>query len=196
MLTMEEALAGSSMNFGEGEIVKGKVIEVRNKEVLVDIGYKSEGYVVREEFGSDEEIEIGSKVQVMILDVEPNGEVVLSKRQADLELGWKEVLGSNKEGDRVKGRVVRKIKGGLLADIGVPVFLPASQIDIRRANEVGDYIGEEIEAEIIKIDTWSPAWRRGRLRRGDVFVEIDGERVDNAVDARRLIDQATVGEVR
>ena len=88
----------------------------------------------------------------MIVEILPNGEMVLSKRQADLEIGWKGVLGNNKEGDKVRGKVVRKIKGGLLVDIGVPVFLPASQVDLRRAPDVGEYIGQEIEAEIIKID--------------------------------------------
>jgi small subunit ribosomal protein S1 len=82
----------------------------------------------------------------------PNGEMVLSKRQADLEIGWNQVLGNNKEGDTVKGKVLRKIKGGLLVDIGVPVFLPASQVDLRRSPDVGEYIGQTIEAEIIKID--------------------------------------------
>ncbi len=119
--------------------------------MVVDIGYKSEGVVPKEEF-NDDEVVIGSKVQVMIVEIKPNGELVLSKRQADLQIGWNQVLGNNKEGDRVKGRVLRKIKGGLLVDIGVPVFLPASQVDLRRAPDVGEYIGQDIEAEIIKID--------------------------------------------
>lgn len=138
--------------FSVRSIVTGFVVSDLGDEIVVDIGYKSEGYVNRAEFGDADQVEVGSKVQVMILDVEDNGELILSKRQADLELGWQEVLGSNQEGDRVAGRVVRKIKGGLLVDIGVPVFLPASQIDIRRATDVGEYIGQEIEAEIIKID--------------------------------------------
>ena len=120
--------------------------------MVIDIGYKSEGYVSADEFAEGDEVQVGAKVQVMIVDIEPNGEVILSKRQADLEIGWQSVLGNNAEGDRVSGKVVRKIKGGLLVDIGVPVFLPASQIDIRRANDVGEYIGQEIDAEIIKID--------------------------------------------
>ncbi|MDA3959680.1 MAG: 30S ribosomal protein S1 [Planctomycetota bacterium] len=138
--------------FAVRSIVTGFAVADLGDEVVVDIGYKSEGYVSRAEFGEGDQIEVGSKVQVMILDIEDNGELILSKRQADLELGWQEVLGTNKEGDRVSGRVVRKIKGGLLVDIGVPVFLPASQIDIRRATDVGEYIGQDIDAEIIKID--------------------------------------------
>jgi small subunit ribosomal protein S1 len=133
-------------------IVSGIIVDEFGDEIVVDIGYKSEGYVPRSEFKEDADIQVGGTIQVMIIDIEPDGSVILSKRQADLELGWQEVLGNHNEGDRVKGRVVRKIKGGLLVDIGVPVFLPASQVDIRRTADVNDYVGQEIEAEIIKID--------------------------------------------
>jgi small subunit ribosomal protein S1 len=132
-------------------IVTGFIVGDHGDSVVVDVGYKSEGIVPREEFSPDE-VAIGSKVQVMIVEIMPNGEMVLSKRQADLEIGWNKVLGNNKEGDKVKGKVLRKIKGGLLVDIGVPVFLPASQVDLRRSPDVGEYIGQTIEAEIIKID--------------------------------------------
>ena len=120
-------------------------------EYVIDAGYKSEGYVDKNEF-TEGEVEAGDQVRVMVVDILPNGELVLSKRQADLELGWQEILVNKAEGDRIKGVATRKIKGGLLIDIGVPVFLPASQIDIRRSADVGDYLGQEIEAEIIKID--------------------------------------------
>jgi small subunit ribosomal protein S1 len=132
-------------------IVTGFIVGEHNDDVVIDIGYKSEGYVPREEF-NEEESKIGNKVQVMIVEIMPNGEMMLSKRQADLEIGWKGVLGNNKEGDIVRGKVLRKIKGGLLVDIGVPVFLPASQVDLRRAPDVGEYIGQTVDAEIIKID--------------------------------------------
>jgi small subunit ribosomal protein S1 len=131
-------------------IVTGFVVGKHNDDVVIDIGYKSEGVVPREEF--QEDIDVGGKVQVMIVEIKPSGDLILSKRQADLQIGWNQVLGNNKEGDKVRGRVVRKIKGGLLVDIGVPVFLPASQVDLRRAPDVGEYIGQDIEAEIIKID--------------------------------------------
>jgi small subunit ribosomal protein S1 len=137
--------------FEPRSIVTGFVVGHHNDDMVVDIGYKSEGVIPAEEF-TDADIQVGSKVQVMIVEIKPTGGLVLSKRQADLQIGWNQVLGSNKEGDRVRGKVVRKIKGGLLVDIGVPVFLPASQVDLRRAPDVGEYIGQEIEAEIIKID--------------------------------------------
>lgn len=145
------ALENDKNQYDPRSIVTGFIVAVDDDNAVVDIGYKSEGVVPIEEFAAGEAT-VGAKVQVMITEVKPSGELALSKRQADLQIGWNQVLGSNKEGDRVKGKVVRKIKGGLLVDIGVPVFLPASQVDLRRAPDVGEYIGQEIEAEIIKID--------------------------------------------
>jgi len=145
------ALDNDKNQYDPRSIVTGFIVAVDDDNATVDIGYKSEGVVPIAEFAEGEAM-LGAKVQVMITEVKPSGELALSKRQADLQIGWNQVLGSNKEGDRVKGRVVRKIKGGLLVDIGVPVFLPASQVDLRRAPDVGEYIGQEIEAEIIKID--------------------------------------------
>ena len=145
------ALEGDKNQYDPRSIVTGFIVAVDDDNAVVDIGYKSEGVVPIEEFG-DGAASVGTQVQVMITEVKPSGELVLSKRQADLQIGWNQVLGSNKEGDRVRGRVVRKIKGGLLVDIGVPVFLPASQVDLRRAPDVGEYIGQDIDAEIIKID--------------------------------------------
>ena len=145
------SLEGDKNRFELRSIVTGFIVGEHGDDVVIDIGYKSEGYVSREEF-NDDEAKVGNKVQVMIVEIMPNGEMSLSKRQADLEIGWFQVLGNNKEGDVVRGKVLRKIKGGLLVDIGVPVFLPASQVDLRRAPDVGEYIGQIVEAEIIKID--------------------------------------------
>ncbi len=145
------SLDGDKNRFELRSIVTGFIVGEHGDDVVIDIGYKSEGYVSREEF-NDDEAKVGNKVQVMIVEIMPNGEMSLSKRQADLEIGWFQVLGNNKEGDVVRGKVLRKIKGGLLVDIGVPVFLPASQVDLRRAPDVGEYIGQTVEAEIIKID--------------------------------------------
>src|SRR5690606_20570174 len=90
---------------------------------------------------------------VLLEDVESaDGHVVISKRKADRIRGWENIIANKKEGDEVTGRVMRKIKGGLLVDIGVPVFLPASQVDIRRPADIGDLIGQEIRAVILKID--------------------------------------------
>ena len=186
----EQALL-ATLDAGKGAfetrtIVTGFVVGHHNDDVVIDIGYKSEGVVPKEEF-TDADQSIGSRVQVMIVEVKPTGDLVLSKRQADLQIGWNQVLGSNKEGDRVKGRVVRKIKGGLLVDIGVPVFLPASQVDLRRAPDVGEYIGQEVEAEIIKID----------IERKNIVVSrrkvLEEERKKNR---ESLVKQLQVGDLR
>jgi small subunit ribosomal protein S1 len=124
---MEEALAGSTMNFGEGEIVKGKVIEVRNKEVLVDIGYKSEGSIPANEFDDIKEVKVGDEFDVLIERLEDReGMVVLSKERAEFRQNWDKILTICNEGGTVTGRVKAVVKGGLIVNIGVEAFLPAS----------------------------------------------------------------------
>lgn len=144
----------SIRNFEVGSILEGKVIDRRGDDVIIDIGYKSEGVVHAEEFGDKaSQIRRGDRVEVLLEAVEDeSGMVVLSKKKADRIRGWERVIESNAEGDVVRGTAVRKIKGGLLVDIGVPVFLPASQISIRRTGDIADYIGQELECKIIKID--------------------------------------------
>jgi small subunit ribosomal protein S1 len=136
-------------------IVPGKVLRIEGDEVLIDIGYKSEGVVPAEEWISEgEELpKPGEIVEVLLEEVEDNyGLILLSKRKADRIREWEQVINAHDEGDVVTGHVVRKIKGGLLVNIGVNVFLPASQVDIRRPRDIGDYIGKDIECQILKID--------------------------------------------
>jgi len=135
-------------------IMTGKVVNITGNDVIVDVGMKSEGYVALNEWDDPSRIKIGDTVDVMLESVEgESGTIILSKRKADRVHGWNRIMNECKEGDRVKGRVTRKTKGGLLVDIGVPVFLPASQIDIRRPGDVGEYVGRDIEALVLKIDT-------------------------------------------
>ena len=99
-------------------------------------------------------IEVGTEVRVLLEDVEGDtGLVKISKRKADRIINWEAIMKSKKEGDPVSGKVTKKIKGGLLVDIGVPVFLPASQVDVRRPGDIGEFIGQNIRASILKIDT-------------------------------------------
>jgi len=140
------------------KIVEGKVREIRGEDVLIDVGYKSEGIVKIDEW-KEEGVEppnypkVGDLVQVLLETVEDeNGVIALSYRKAKRQKEWEGILAKHKEGDRVKGLVTRKIKGGLLVNIGVNVFLPASQVDIRRPPDIGDYINKEIECMILKID--------------------------------------------
>ena len=140
-------------DYAVGAILTGMVINIGNDTVLVDIGYKSEGVISLMEFDNSGEIDVGDEIEVLLEAVEDDsGMVVLSKRKADRIRGWERIITEHKEGDKVVGNVLRKIKGGLLVDIGVPVFLPASQVSIRRTGDIGELIGQDIESKIIKID--------------------------------------------
>jgi small subunit ribosomal protein S1 len=144
-------------NLITGKIVKGRIIEKRNQFFVVDVGLKSEGVIPFDEFGEDlpEANEDGSydEEEFLIEAVENRqGGMTLSKKKVARIRGWEEIVASKVEGDVVSGIVVRKIKGGLLVDVGIPVFLPASQIDIRRAPDIAEYVGTEMECKILKID--------------------------------------------
>jgi len=144
------------------QIVEGKIIRVDEEFVLIDVGYKSEGTVARNEWegeGEEDPPEVGQTVRVLVEDVEDTqgrlderGMIVLSKRKAEKIEKWLKVMETVHENDVVSGEVMRKIKGGLLVDIGVNVFLPASQVDIRRPHDIGEYIGQTIECLVLKID--------------------------------------------
>ncbi len=152
----EETMGDLMRDDGEhqpGNILTGRVVNVIGNDVIVEVGLKSEGAVPIHEFPDRDAIEPGMEVEVFLEEVESeSGLVVLSKRKADRIRGWERILAENKEGDVVTGRVMRKIKGGLLVDIGVPAFLPASQVDVRRPHDIGEYIGRQVEAKILKID--------------------------------------------
>jgi len=137
-----------------GSILKGRVVGSAGDDFVVDVGLKSEGTVPKSEWDDVNSVDIDDEVDVWLDSIESDtGQIVLSKRKADRALNWKRITESKNEGDTVTGRVMRKIKGGLLVDIGVPVFLPASQVDVRRPGDIGEYIGRDIEAKILKIDT-------------------------------------------
>ena len=140
-------------DFTPGAILKGRVSSVVGDDFVVELGLKSEGVLDRTEFDEPENVQIGLEVRVLLEDVEGDtGLVKISKRKADRIINWEAIMKSKKEGDPVGGKVTKKIKGGLLVDIGVPVFLPASQVDIRRPGEISDWIGRHIDAVILKID--------------------------------------------
>ena len=149
---MDAILGGGLMqDFTPGSILKGKVIGFAGDDVVVEVGLKSEGLVDKGEF--EELPAVGDEVEVLLEQVEDaSGGIVLSKRKADRIRGWEQLLRTCKEGDVVEGKCLRKIKGGLLVDIGVPVFLPSSQVDIRRPCDLGDFVGRTMRATILKID--------------------------------------------
>ncbi|MBK9120121.1 MAG: 30S ribosomal protein S1 [Phycisphaerales bacterium] len=143
--------SGVGLDFNS--ILKARIVALSGNEAVLDIGLKSEGIVGIDEWDNPAEVQIGAEVEVLVEDIDETGMIIVSKRRADRILNWRRIVETTHEGDVVKGRVLKKIKGGLLVDIGVPVFLPASQVDIRRPADVGEYLGQEIEAKILKIDT-------------------------------------------
>jgi small subunit ribosomal protein S1 len=153
MLTMEEALRQHDMKFAAGQIVKGIVIEVRPKEALVDIGYKSEGVVSSSEFDDPKAIKVGDEVSVLIERLEDKeGMVVLSKEKAEFKQNWDRILTICNEGGTVQGRVKAMVKGGLLVNIGVEAFLPASQIDIVPPKNLQIFVGNTYDFKVVKIN--------------------------------------------
>ncbi|MFO0949077.1 MAG: 30S ribosomal protein S1 [Planctomycetota bacterium] len=179
----------SGQSFEVGHIVVGRVSKVVGDDVVVDIGFKSEGVLSKREWEEDPRgPEPGDEIEVLLEAVEEEGGVVtISKRKAARIRGWERVINEHKEGDVVKGLVTRKIKGGLLVDIGVNVFLPASQVDIRRPNDIGDYINTTIECMILKIDEA----RRNIVVSRRQLIEREREEMK-----RRLLSEIEVGQIR
>ncbi len=188
------------------QIVEGKIVRVDNEFVIVDVGYKSEGMVARNEWYQDEDgqelpeeaerIEpvVGGTVRVLVEEVEDvtgktddRGMLVLSKTKAAKIEKWLAVMESVHEGDVVTGTVTRKIKGGLLVDIGVNVFLPASQVDIRRPHDIGEYIDKEIQCMVLKID---------EARRNIVVSRRSLIEQERATKKAALLQELEIGQIR
>ncbi len=170
-------------------VLEGVVVRVEGDEVLIDIGYKSEGIVPIEEWSETDEQPIpGQRVSVLLEEIEDEfGLILLSKKKADRIREWEKIISSHKEGDIVKGEVLKKIKGGLLVNIGVNVFLPASQVDIRRPQDIDAYRGKTIECLILKIDEA----RRNIVVSRRRLIELQREQMKKA-----LLAEITEGQVR
>ncbi|HEY1719293.1 MAG TPA: 30S ribosomal protein S1 [Verrucomicrobiae bacterium] len=153
MLTMEEAMKQSATRFAQGEIVKGTVIELRPKEVLVDIGYKSEGIIPLNEFLDAASLKVGDEVDVLIEKLEnKDGTVVLSHQKAEFKKNWDNILSICNEGGIIKGKVTSIVKGGLVVNVGVEAFLPASQIDVTTPKNLASFVGNTYEFKVVKIN--------------------------------------------
>ncbi|MGD1042641.1 MAG: 30S ribosomal protein S1 [Sedimentisphaerales bacterium] len=149
----QEALLAKVDSHQPGTILKGKIVTQIGNDVIIEVGLKSEGVVDASEFDNASELVPGTDIEVLLEDTDSEtGLLLLSKHKADRIRGWENLINTKKEGDVVKGKVVRRIKGGLLVDIGVPVFLPASQVDIRRPGDISRFIGKEVDCIILKID--------------------------------------------
>ena len=150
---LEEVLQTKVDSRLPGAILKGTIVSQIGNDVIVEVGLKSEGVVDASEFESPDEISPGREIEVLLEDTDSeSGLILLSKRKADRIRGWEMIVETKKEGDVVSGKVIRRIKGGLLVDIGVPVFLPASQVDIRKPGDISRFIGKQVDCKILKID--------------------------------------------
>jgi small subunit ribosomal protein S1 len=150
---LDKLYEASFKTLDEGSIVKGRIIHIRDNDVLLDLGYKAEGVVSRDEFLDPEEVRIGNEVEVYVVSLEnEEGLVVLSKRRADKILGWEKITTEYKEGDVVTGRVVKRVKGGLMVNIGVEAFLPASLADLKTGIDLDTLVGKTIKAVIVSIN--------------------------------------------
>jgi small subunit ribosomal protein S1 len=144
----------SLKNIKEGGIVKGRVLEIRSNEVVIDIDYKSEGVVPAEEFSDLATIKPGDEVEVMLEKIEDDdGHIILSKQKAEQQRMWDDVLATSGEGSVLEGEVKSRIKGGMIIDVhGVKAFLPGSQLDVVPVRNLDDFIGKRFEFRVMKID--------------------------------------------
>ena len=145
--------------FEEGDVVTGKVVRIDADEVLVDIGYKSEGVIpahelsIRKSVDPSDEVELGEEVDALVLTKEDqDGRLILSKKRARFEKAWRRIEAAAESGEPVEGQVIEVVKGGLIIDLGVRGFLPASLVDIRRVPHLDDYLGQKIECKVIELN--------------------------------------------
>jgi len=152
-VALQELLANSVKNYREGSIVKGHVLEIRPREFLIDIGYKSEGVISASEFEDADELEIGDEVEVLLERLENDeGMVVLSKEKAAQRQNWVKIVKVFQDGGLIKGKVKAVVKGGLTVNVGVEAFLPASQIDIVPPRDLTQFVGNTYDFKIVKIN--------------------------------------------
>ncbi|HEU5208996.1 MAG TPA: 30S ribosomal protein S1 [Longimicrobiales bacterium] len=176
-------------NIEEGEIVKAKVLRVTENAVILDVGFKSEGSISRDEFKNPDQLQPGEEVEVFLENLEDSeGVVVLSKKKADFLRVWEKIKTAYEENDKVPGTLTRKIKGGVTVDLmGVDAFLPGSQIALRRVPNIEDLIGQTFDFKIIKLNK-----RRRNIvvsRRVILEEEREGKR-------EQLVKELLVGQVR
>jgi small subunit ribosomal protein S1 len=158
-MSFDEAIAGTIVEFDDGDIVRGTVVKVDKDEVLLDIGFKSEGVIpnrelsIRNDVDPSEVVSLGEEIEALVLQKEDKeGRLVLSKKRAQYERAWGEIERLKEQGGVVRGPVIEVVKGGLILDIGLRGFLPASLVELRRVRDLQPYVGRSIEAKIIELD--------------------------------------------
>ena len=156
---MNAMIDGTLTEFDEGDLVDGTVVKIERDEVLVDIGFKSEGVIpvrelsIRKDADPADLVTVGDKIEALVLQKEDkDGRLILSKKRAEYERAWISVEEKFKAGEPVTGEVIEVVKGGLILDIGLRGFLPASLVDLRRVKDLDAYLGTELEARIIEMD--------------------------------------------
>jgi small subunit ribosomal protein S1 len=147
------------VEFKEGDLVEGSVVRVDPDEVLIDIGYKSEGVIplkelsIRNDVNPAEEVSVGERLEALVLQMEDQeGRLILSKKRAQYERAWGKIEKVMHEGGTVEGRVIEVVKGGLIVDIGLRGFLPASLVELRRVRDLQPFVGQDLEAKVIELD--------------------------------------------
>src|SRR5436189_1946525 len=145
--------------FEEGEVVTGIVVRIDNDEVLVDIGYKSEGVIpsnelsIRKAVDPHDEVEMGEEVDALVLTKEDqDGRLIMSKKRARFERAWRRIEAAQESGEPIPGSVIEVVKGGLIIDLGVRGFLPASLVDIRRVPNLDEFLGQTLECKVIELN--------------------------------------------
>src|SRR5881628_391931 len=158
-MSLEDAIAGTIVEFDDGDIVTGEVVKVDNDEVLLDIGFKSEGVIparelsIRHDVDPHEIVALGDKIEALVLQKEDkDGRLILSKKRAQYERAWGKIEELKEEDGVVTGPVIEVVKGGLILDIGLRGFLPASLVELRRVRDLQPYVGKTLEAKIIELD--------------------------------------------
>jgi small subunit ribosomal protein S1 len=192
MNDMEALYAQSLERLKEDEIVKGTVVQVTKDHVLVDVGFKSEGQIPIEEFADDDgkyDIRVGDKVDVYIEKSEnENGLVVLSKEKADQFILWEEIRKACEDNEIVEGKIVAKIKGGLVVDIGVKAFLPGSQIDLHPVRDLDSLLGKKFRFKIVKFNR----------KRGNIVLSrralLEQEREEQKKETLKILEEGMVLE--
>src|SRR5688572_25255968 len=158
-MSLEDAISGTIVEFDDGDIVNGTVVKVDKDEVLLDIGFKSEGVIpsrelsIRNDVDPSEIVSLGDEIEALVLQKEDKeGRLVLSKKRAQYERAWGDIERIKEADGVVRGPVIEVVKGGLILDIGLRGFLPASLVELRRVRDLQPYVGTELEAKIIELD--------------------------------------------
>jgi len=146
-------------HFDEGDVVTGRVVRIDNDEVLVDIGYKSEGVIpsnelsIRKSVDPHDEVQMGEEVDALVLTKEDqDGRLIMSKKRARFEKAWRRIEAAQETGEPIQGTVIEVVKGGLIIDLGVRGFLPASLVDIRRVPNLDEFMGQTLECKVIELN--------------------------------------------